>query len=142
VVSGEATVLVVEDDPDIRLLLRSVLESEGYRIVEAATGKDAVSLASEIRPRLTLMDISLPLLDGLSATRQIKSDDSLRDTPVVAVSAYDSVRRRAVQAGCVGLIAKPIDLEELKAVVSHLINEGAQAEREPRNDESKERGSA
>lgn len=124
-VSVAETVLVVEDDPDIRLLLKSVLESEGYRIVEAATGKDAVSLASEVRPRLILMDISLPLLDGLSATRQIKSDDSLRDMPVIAVSAYDSVRRRAVQAGCAGLITKPIDLEELKAVVSRLIDEGA-----------------
>ena len=124
-VSGEATVLVVEDDPDIRLLLKSVLESEGYRIVEAATGKEAVSLASEVRPRLILMDISLPLLDGLSATRQIKADDSLRDTPVLAVSAYDSVKRRAVRAGCAGLVTKPIDLEELKTLVNRLIDERA-----------------
>lgn len=124
-VRGEATVLVVEDDPDIRLLLKSVLESEGYRIVEAATGKDAVTLASQVHPRLILMDISLPLLDGLSATRQIKAEAALRDTLVLAVSAYDSVRRRAVQAGCADLIVKPIDLEELKAVVSRLIDEGA-----------------
>lgn len=122
---GEATVLVVEDDPDIRLLLKSVLESEGYCVVEAATGKDAVTLASQVHPRLILMDISLPLLDGLSATRQIKAEDSLRDTPVVAVSAYDSVRRRVVRAGCAGLVTKPIDLEELKAIVNRLINEGA-----------------
>ncbi len=122
---GAATVLVVEDDPDIRLLLKSVLESEGYCVVEAATGKDAVTLASQVHPRLILMDISLPLLDGLSATRQIKAEDSLRDTPVVAVSAYDSVRRRVVRAGCAGLVTKPIDLEELKAIVNRLINEGA-----------------
>ena len=124
-VRGEATVLVVEDDPDIRLLLRSVLESEGYAVVEAATGKDAVALTSQVRPRLILMDISLPLLDGLSATRQIKADAALRDTPVLAVSAYDSVRRRAVQAGCADLITKPVDLEELKTVVRRLINGGA-----------------
>lgn len=123
-VRGETTVLVVEDDPDIRLLLKTILESEGYAVVEAVTGKDAVSLASEVRPRLILMDISLPLLDGLSATRQIKADDSLRDTRILAVSAYDSVKRRAAQAGCVGLITKPIDLEELKAVVKKLFDQG------------------
>lgn len=119
----DATVLVVEDEPDIRLLLRTVLESEGYRVVEAATGKDAVSAAAEARPNLILMDISLPLLDGLSATRLIKADDALRDTPVLAVSAYASARRRAVRAGCADFVAKPIDLEELKAVVNRLINQ-------------------
>lgn len=125
-----ATVLVVEDDADIRLLLRAVLESEGYAVVEAATGKEAVTLASEVRPRLILMDISLPLLDGLSATRRIKADEALSDTPVLAVSAYDSVRRRAVQAGCAGLVAKPVDVEELKRVVRRLIGRGPHGEAE------------
>lgn len=128
VTGGETLVLVVEDDPDIRLLLRTVLESEGYGVVEAATGSEAVSVAAETRPRLILMDISLPLLDGLSATRQIKADGTLRDTPVLAVSAYDSARRRAVRAGCAGLVAKPIDVEELKAVVRRLVEQGQDVE--------------
>jgi two-component system cell cycle response regulator DivK len=119
--AGGLTVLVVEDEGDIRALLRAVLEAEGYRVVEASTGRDAVAVAAETRPRLILMDISLPLLDGLSATRLIKADEALRDVPVLAVSAYDSVRRRAVRAGCTDLVAKPIDLDKLKATVRRLI---------------------
>lgn len=117
---SEKTVLVVEDEEDIRFLLRVVLESEGYRVAEAATGVDAVSIALEIVPQLILMDISLPLLDGLSATRQIKAQETLRDVPIVAVSAYHTARRRAVQAGCSDLIGKPVDVEELKAIVRRL----------------------
>jgi CheY-like chemotaxis protein len=117
---GGKTVLVVEDEEDIRSLLKAVLESEGYRVAEATTGKDAVITAIEIVPQLILMDISLPLLDGLSATRQIKVEESLRDVPIVAVSAYHTARRRAIQAGCCDLIGKPVDIEELKAVVRRL----------------------
>lgn len=117
---GERTVLIVEDEEDIRFLLRAVLESEGYRVVEATTGKEAVSSAVELTPQLILMDISLPLLDGLSATRQIKAEETLRDVPIVAVSAYHTARRRAIQAGCNDLVGKPVDIEELKAVVRRL----------------------
>ena len=116
----EKTVLVVEDEEDIRLLLRAVLESEGYRVVEATTGKEAVDTAAELVPRLILMDISLPLLDGLSATRQIKAQETLRDVPIIAVSAYHTARRRAVRAGCDDLIGKPVDIEELKLAVRRL----------------------
>ena len=117
---GDKTVLVVEDEEDIRFLLRAVLESEGYRVAEAVTGRDAVSAAIEIVPQLILMDISLPLLDGLSATREIKAQETLRGVPIVAVSAYHTARRRAIQAGCSDLIGKPVDVEELKAVVRRL----------------------
>lgn len=121
---SEKTVLVVEDEEDIRFLLRAVLESEGYRVAEATTGADAVSIALEIVPQLILMDISLPLLDGLSATRQIKAQETLRDVPVIAVSAYHTARRRAVRAGCSDLIGKPVDIEELKAMVRQLAAQG------------------
>ena len=113
----EKTVLVVEDEEDIRFLLKAVLESEGYQVTEATTGKDAVRIAVEAAPRLILMDISLPLLDGLSATRQIRAEEALREVPIIAVSAYHTARRRAIRAGCSDLIGKPIDLEELKAAV-------------------------
>jgi CheY-like chemotaxis protein len=118
--SGEKTVLLVEDEEDIRVLLRTVLESEGYRVIEATTGKEAVSTAIETVPQLILMDISLPLLDGLSATRQIKAEEGLRDVPIVAVSAYHTARRRAIQAGCSDLIGKPVDTEEFKTVIRRL----------------------
>ena len=118
---GDATILVVEDDGEIRLLLRTILEAEGYRVVEAITGREAVSVAADVRPHLILMDISLPLLDGLSATRQLKAEEALRDVPVVAVSAYESASRRAIQAGCADFVAKPIEVEMLKAVVGRLL---------------------
>ncbi|HEX3559264.1 MAG TPA: response regulator [Pyrinomonadaceae bacterium] len=117
---NEKTILVAEDEEDIRLLLRAVLEAEGYRVIEATTGRSAVSIAGDIRPQLILMDISLPLLDGLSATRQIKAEEALRDVPIVAISAYHAARRRAIQAGCADLIGKPLDFEELKRVVRQL----------------------
>ena len=116
-----ATILVVEDDADIRLLLRKVLEAEGYNVVEATTGIDALEVGAEVRPWLILMDISLPLLDGLSATRLLKAEENLREVPVVCVSAYDSARRRAIQAGCADFVAKPIEVEELKAVIARLV---------------------
>jgi two-component system, cell cycle response regulator DivK len=119
---GNAPILVVEDESDIRLLLKAILEAEGYSVIEAATGKDAVSACVELQPRLILMDISLPLLDGLSATRLIKAEERLRDVPVVAVSAYSTARRRALQAGCSDFISKPINIQELKAVIERLLD--------------------
>jgi two-component system cell cycle response regulator DivK len=117
---GGKTVLVVEDDADIRALLKMVLESDGYQVVEATSGREAVSAAAALRPDLVLMDISLPLLDGLSATREIKADEATRGVPVVAVSAYHSARRRAIQAGCSELVGKPVDTEELLRVAREL----------------------
>ena len=122
-VISEKTVLVVEDQEDIRLLLKAVLESEGYQVTEATTGKDAVRIAVEAAPELILMDISLPLLDGLSATRQIRAEEALREVPIIAVSAYHTARRRAIRAGCSDLIGKPIDIEELKAAVRQAIGQ-------------------
>ncbi|MCA1621206.1 MAG: response regulator [Acidobacteria bacterium] len=122
-VISEKTVLVVEDEEDIRFLLKAVLESEGYQVTEATTGKDAVRIAAEAAPELILMDISLPLLDGLSATRQIRAEEALREVPIIAVSAYHTARRRAIRAGCSDLIGKPIDVEELKAAVRQAIGQ-------------------
>ena len=119
----EKTVLVVEDEEDIRFLLKAVLESEGYQVTEATTGKDAVRIAVEAAPQLILMDISLPLLDGLSATRQIRAEEALREVPIIAVSAYHTARRRAIQAGCSDLIGKPIDIENFKAVLRQVMGQ-------------------
>jgi len=118
---GEKTILVVEDEQDIRFLLRTVLEGEGYSVAEVTTGKDAVEAAVEMVPDLILMDISLPLLDGLSATRQIKAEEKLKGVPILAISAYHTARRRAVQAGCADLIGKPVDITELRAAVHRLL---------------------
>ena len=97
------------------------LTTQGYEILEAATGREAVAVAKEKRPDLILMDISLPLLDGLSATREIKSDEKMKNVPIVAVSAYHAARRRAIVTGCSELIGKPVDIDELKRVIDRLI---------------------
>lgn len=112
------TILVVDDFDDTRLLLRTWLEKRGFRVVEAEDGIKAIATAQEERPDLIIMDVEMPELDGLSATRKIKSIKELRDVPVVAVSAYgaEQFRSEALAAGCQEYVStpfEPIDLERL-----------------------------
>src|ERR1700693_2464568 len=103
--------LVVEDFEDSRFMIRRLLEMSGYRVMEASDGEQAVKLALEERPALILMDLSLPKLDGLAATRQIRKHTGLGEVPIVAVSAHDSPQSRteALDAGCDEYVTKPID---------------------------------
>src|SRR5215210_3008319 len=96
------TILVVDDFDDTRLLLRTWLERKGFRVVEAENGNQAVSQAESILPDLIIMDLEMPELDGLSATRKIRQVKALEKTPVVAVSAYgaEQFREEALAAGC------------------------------------------
>ncbi len=107
-----STVLVVEDNPVNRKLARNVLRSRGYRVLEADTGEEGIEIARRERPHLILMDLQLPGLDGVEATRRLKADPVTRAIPVVALSAHaqDVDEARARDAGCVGFIAKPIRL--------------------------------
>ena len=112
------TILVVDDFDDTRLLLRTWLEKRGFRVVEAEDGIKAIATAQEVRPDLIIMDVEMPELDGLSATRKIKSIKELSDVPVVAVSAYgaEQFRSEALAAGCQEYVStpfEPIDLERL-----------------------------
>src|SRR5215207_6586119 len=88
--STPPTVMVVEDFEDNRFMMRRLLEMSGYRVLEAINGEEAVELATRERPQLILMDLSLPQLDGLAATRRIRQDAEMRDVPIVAVSAHDT----------------------------------------------------
>ncbi|MGH9425978.1 MAG: response regulator, partial [Terriglobia bacterium] len=105
------TVLLVEDTEDNRQMMRRLLEMSGFRVVEAINGKEAVELASQVHPQIILMDLSLPCIDGLAATRQIRSRPSLSKVPIVAVSAHDTAdfHSDALEAGCNAYITKPID---------------------------------
>ena len=107
----ENTVLVVEDDHLNMKLMRSLLGLGGYRIYEATEAETALRMAAEHRPDLILMDIQLPGLDGLSATRMIKSNPALKDIPVVALTGYamEGDREKALEAGCDDYITKPIN---------------------------------
>ena len=115
--------LVVEDFEDSRFMMRRLLEMAGYRVVEASDGEEAVKLALQERPELILMDLSLPKLDGLAATRRIRSQRGFGRVPIVAVSAHDSPESRseALAAGCNEYVTKPIDFDELKSLVNRFL---------------------
>ena len=113
------TIMVVEDYDDTRVLLRHALEIKGYRVLEAANGQEAVDLAEREHPDLILMDLDLPILDGISATNQIRQQSRMEQVPIVAVTAYplSYTRVKAFAKGCNEYMSKPIDLKELDEVI-------------------------
>jgi two-component system cell cycle response regulator DivK len=122
--SGDArpVVLVVEDFEDNRFMMRRLLEMSGYQVVEAVNGNQAVEMATSVRPDIILMDLSLPQLDGLAATRRIRSQEGLGKVPIVAVSAHDSAdfHAEALAAGCNEYVTKPIDFDQLVQLLDHM----------------------
>ena len=120
---GVKTVMVVEDFEDNRFMMRRLLEMSGYRVVEAVNGEEAIETARRERPDLILMDLSLPLLDGLAATRRIREHDELKKVPIVAVSAHDTAdfHAEALAAGCNEYVTKPIDFDQLESLLDRLI---------------------
>src|ERR1051326_160037 len=117
------TVLLVEDTEDNRFMMRRLLEMTGYRVVEAMNGEEAVRLAQKESPNLILMDLSLPVIDGLAATRLIRKFPELKSTPIIAVSAHDTsdFQAEAVEAGCNSYVTKPIDFNELEKLIEQLL---------------------
>ncbi len=117
------TVLVVEDFEDNRFMMRRLLEMSGYRVIEAVNGQEAVELAEHESPDLILMDLSLPLLDGLAATRRIRQQSTLSRVPIIAVSAHDTsdFHAEALAAGCNEYVTKPIDFDELESLLQKLL---------------------
>lgn len=116
--------LLVEDFEDSRFMMRRLLEMAGYAVIEASDGEQAVALAISEQPELILMDLSLPKLDGLAATRQIRQYKEARNTPIVAISAHDSPESRteALAAGCDEYVTKPIDFDQLGEVLKHFLS--------------------
>ena len=119
----DLTILVVEDYEDTSLTMRLALEDRGYRILEASDGAAAVELAGRERPDIILMDLSLPVMDGLEATRQIRSNPEMKETVVVVVTAHSDPdhRTRALAAGCNAFVTKPIDFEWLNELLTNLL---------------------
>jgi len=118
-------ILIVEDQEDNRTILRDVLSTVGYELIEALNGEDGVKLAQNERPDLILMDIQLPKMDGYEATQQIKSIAELKTIPIIAVTSYalsgDEAKARA--AGCDGYIAKPYSPRELLAKIRKYLSD-------------------
>ena len=119
----QATILLVEDFDDTRLIMKLWLMKKGYRVVEAENGEEAVTLAEQQHPDLIIMDMMMPGLNGLDATRRIREDQSLQQTPIVAVSAYgaDEYRAKAIAAGCNEYVSTPFEPDALGALIQRLL---------------------
>jgi two-component system cell cycle response regulator DivK len=119
----QRTILVVDDFDDTRLLLRTWLERRGFRVVEAEDGFEAIDRAEAEFPDLIIMDVQMPQLDGLSATRQIRKVKELGKVPIVAVSAYgaDQFREQALAAGCDEYVSTPFEPAALEGIIRSLV---------------------
>src|SRR5215470_3975372 len=116
------SVLVVEDYDDTREMMRIMIENCGYSVLEAAGPYEAIEKAAEFHPDLILMDIGLPLMDGLTTAEEIIGTESTADIPIVAVTAYHDVKSQVLKAGCTGVLYKPVDPPQLKQVLdTHLL---------------------
>jgi CheY-like chemotaxis protein len=122
--NGPRTILVVDDFDDTRLLLRTWLERRGFRVVEAENGIQAINKAETESPDLIIMDMQMPQLDGLSATRRIRKLESMNSVPIVAVSAYgaDQFREQALAAGCNEYVSTPFEPATLEGIIRNLVH--------------------
>lgn len=116
-------VLVVDDFDDARELYCACLKHAGYRTAEARNGEEAVARAFELRPNLVLLDLAMPVMDGVEAARRLKADERTRDTPLVALTGYAVARYAdaARQAGCERVLIKPVLPSDLISAVGELL---------------------
>lgn len=116
-------ILYIEDNFDNRILIKRVLEAEGYTVIEAGDGVTGINVAKITNPDLVLMDINLPDLDGYECTSRLRKIDGFAHIPIVALTAnaLEGDKQKAMTAGCDGYIPKPIDVDELpNQIASHL----------------------
>jgi CheY-like chemotaxis protein len=119
-------ILVVDDAPDNLAVISLALQHQGYQVVTASNGEDAISVAMQTHPNLILMDINLPALDGLGATRRIREQEGLGDVPVIAITAFgtEGFQRAAYDAGVSGYLTKPLDFDRMNQLISRLLSPG------------------
>jgi CheY-like chemotaxis protein len=117
------TILIVEDEPKNQKLTRDLLKISGYETIEAVDGKQGVEKAKSAKPNLILMDIMMPKMDGYSACREIKADQSTKNIPVVMLTAvgYDLNKKLAKQMGADGYVTKPFSRQQLIDAISPLL---------------------
>ena len=116
-------ILIVEDDPKNLTLFRDLLQVSGYSTIEATDGKQGVEFAKSKKPDLILMDIMMPEMDGLEATRILKADAVTKNIPILALTSYamNGDKEKVLEAGCDGYLTKPVDIDELlKQVAEYL----------------------
>jgi two-component system cell cycle response regulator DivK len=119
----KGTVLYIEDNPDNRLLVKRILLSEDYALLEAKDALDALSVLQRSRPDLILMDINMPDMDGYTLTAKIKSLPGFERVPILAVTAnvMRGDKEKTLEAGCDGYIQKPIDIDQLTREIERFI---------------------
>lgn len=116
-------ILVADDTEDIRFLLRVTLEGGGHQVVEAADGREAVKLAAREHPDVILMDLSMPVMDGIAATRHLRAQPETSRVPIIAVTAHGgdhAWRTLAMDAGCDECVEKPVDLRRLSVLIGQV----------------------
>ena len=120
---GTARILYIEDNPDNRILVKRVLEAEGYTMSEASNAHDGLMLAMAQAPDLILMDINLPEVDGYTTTARLKATPGLENVKVIAVTAnvMKGDREKTLAAGCDGYIQKPIDVDQLPRQIARFL---------------------
>jgi chemosensory pili system protein ChpA (sensor histidine kinase/response regulator) len=121
--AGGPTVLVAEDDEDVRLMMRTLLGMRGYRVVEARDGQETLEVAKGVRPDIVLMDLQLPRLNGFAVARFLRQTEALRRVPIIVVSAHDPAKHRALAlaAGCNAYVQKPVDFDRLDELMTSLL---------------------
>ncbi|HTG95130.1 MAG TPA: response regulator [Pyrinomonadaceae bacterium] len=123
--AGRFLILVVDDSADNVAVMSLHLQDQGYRVVTASNGEEAISVAAQTRPNLILMDISMPGMDGLAATRRIRESDELSEVPVIAVTALgtEGFQRAAYDVGVSGYLTKPVDFDRMHQLVARLLTQ-------------------
>ncbi len=123
-IDAHPTIMVVDDDDDIRQMMRVLLEEDGYSVLEAENGQQAIDIAQSASPDLILMDLSMPVLDGLTATRRMREIDRVSNVPIIAITAHDSPEHRtnASAAGINEYLTKPIDFVKLDKLLDHFLH--------------------
>ncbi len=114
------TILVVDDMTDNLILISLALQNQGFRVLTAQSGEDAIRMAQIARPDLILMDIAMPDVDGLAATRRIRKHPDLKHVPIIALTAFETLgfRQAAYEAGFDGYLTKPIDFDKLNNLIN------------------------
>lgn len=122
-------VLLVEDNEDNLLIYSTILRHSGYTVVEARDGQAGIDAAKKENPGLILMDVSIPVIDGLEATRRLKADPATKAIPIIALTAHAlaSDQQKAIEAGCDAYIAKPAEPRAVVAAVKEYLGEPAPA---------------
>lgn len=122
--SDHKTILHIEDNPDNRMLVKRLLQSADYRVLEASDAFEAITVLRRNRPDLILMDINMPGVDGYTLTSKFKTIPGLNKIPIIAITAnaMRGDREKTLRAGCDGYIEKPIDIDKLLSQVARFIN--------------------